>query len=167
MSRPTLAIRLARQSDGGYAITCTRPDGTSTWQTTRAATAAFFPAHDLTHYAVETTLGMRHGFYGLVLDGWGFDDFASGSPRGAIPEEALVVEAIVGTLDLQRRTPDLDPAEFRAQLAATNADDPRTTQCLAILDDDTLARLVAARDALLDRWAAVPPGGALVLEFVP
>lgn len=162
---PTLAIRLARQADGGYVITCTRPDGSSTWQRSRAATAAFFPAHDLTHYAVETLLGMRHGFYGLVLDGWRFEDFGDGAARGPIPDEALLAEAIVGTLDLQRRTADLSPAAFRAQLEATGAADAVTPRLLAVLDVPTLERLVTARDALLARWAAVPAGGALELTF--
>jgi hypothetical protein len=27
--------------------------------------------HDLTHYAVETALGYRRDFFGLITEGWG------------------------------------------------------------------------------------------------
>lgn len=160
---PALRIRLARNADGTSVLSCTRADGTTTWQKSHGRSGAFFPAHDLTHYAVETTLGARGAFYGLLAEGWDIADFASGV---ALPDEALLVEAIVGTLDLQRATaPGTDAAAFRAQLEALGTTDPRTAQLLAVLDVATLDRLLTSRDALLARWAAVPPGGALELSF--
>jgi hypothetical protein len=67
--RHLLLLRWTRRPDGDVGFTCTRPDGTSTWQRHTGARAGFFAVHDLTHYAVETELGVRHGFYGLVADG--------------------------------------------------------------------------------------------------
>ena len=42
------------------------------------------PFASLTHFAVETTLGYAHGFYGLVADGWDIADFAAPWPSGPL-----------------------------------------------------------------------------------
>ena len=63
-------------------MSCTRADGTVTRQRQDPAKAQFFVRHDLTHYALETVLGHRRGFYGLVAEGWDFTDFGSPWPRG-------------------------------------------------------------------------------------
>ena len=74
------------------------------------------PAHDLTHFAVESTLGVRRGFYGLLTEGWEITDFAKPWPRGPIPDEALVVELIVGVLDAERRQGEaMTAAAFQMQ----------------------------------------------------
>jgi hypothetical protein len=71
---PALAIQIEKRADGRATLRCTRGDGSVTWQVQRARHAAFFPLHDLTHYAVETVLGFRRGFFGLIADGWDIDD---------------------------------------------------------------------------------------------
>ena len=63
-----LLIQLTKRPDGGAVLRCVRGDGTVTWQRHEGAHGRFFPLHDLTHYAVETTLGFRSGFYGLIAD---------------------------------------------------------------------------------------------------
>ena len=84
-----LLIRMKKHPDGRASLTCVRADGTSTWQTPKAAQGHFFAQHDLTHYAVETILGCRQGFYGLLADGWNITDFGVPWPRGPMPAEAL------------------------------------------------------------------------------
>src|SRR5262245_37975331 len=98
--RPRLRIKITKRTDGGYVIACTRPDGSVTWQKGRSA--AFFPVHDLTHYAVETELNHKRGFFGLLAEGWDFTDFSSDWPRGRIPADAEPAELIVGLLDTER-----------------------------------------------------------------
>src|SRR5687768_3269898 len=98
MSR--LLIKITKRTDGGYVIACVRADGSVTWQ--KGASAAFFPRHDLTHYAVETELRHRRGFFGLIAEGWDFGDFSSDWPRGRIPADAEPAELIVGLLDSER-----------------------------------------------------------------
>lgn len=101
---PELLIRLKRSTDGTAALSCMRADGTVTWQRQTAALSGFFPPHDLTHYAVESTLGYRHGFFGLVADGWDISDFAAPWPRGRLPVEALEVEMAVGVVEMIGRS---------------------------------------------------------------
>src|SRR2546429_508258 len=52
---------------GQPVLTCTRDDGTCTYVKPRQG--AFFVPHDLMHYAVETTLGLRSSFFGLIAQG--------------------------------------------------------------------------------------------------
>ena len=61
-----LVIRIKKKSDGSAALTCTRADGTVTWQRQDGQLGTFFPLHDLTHYAVERVLDLPRAFYGLL-----------------------------------------------------------------------------------------------------
>src|SRR4051794_35830439 len=114
---PDLTIRLKRHPDHTASLTCIRHDGTSTWQRQRGGLGAVFPPHDLTHYAVEQTLGYQHGFYGLIADGWDIGDFVKPWPRGAIPGEAQEVELIVGFFDMERMSYSrMTSAEFQEHI---------------------------------------------------
>src|SRR5436189_742440 len=101
-----ITIRIKKNPDGRTSLSCTRADGTTTWQRQEGGQAAFFPRHDLTHYAVETVLAHRLGFYALVAQGWDLSDFGTPWPRGPMPAEALIPEMIVGLLDAERASGD-------------------------------------------------------------
>ena len=93
-----LVIRIKKKTDGDAVLSCVRADGSVTWQRQEGPHARFFPLHDLTHYAVETVLRHRRGFYGLVADGWDFTDFGAPWPKGPIPPDMDPSESIVGLL---------------------------------------------------------------------
>jgi hypothetical protein len=160
-----LRIRIKRNSDGSAVLTCTRADGSVTWQRQEGAHGQFFPRHDLTHFAVETTLGHRRGFYGLVAEGWDLSDFGTPWPRGRIPDDAEPAELIVGFLDAERAAGTRWTAgDFNDRIAAyyrthlSGAGPPTLT-------DDDLARIRRRRAELFAAWDAVPPGQALELSF--
>jgi hypothetical protein len=166
---PTLTIQIKKHTDGTATLTCVRADGTSTWQRQRGPQGSFFPLHDLTHYAVETELGARAGFYGLVASGWELRDFGTGGSGAPIPDEALAVESIVGMLDTERAlragghaAPDV--AEINAQMAAHYASRGHAGPA-PTLTDDQLTRIRARRAELFDRWATLPDGGTLTLGW--
>ena len=167
---PDLVLRFKRHTDGATSLTCTRRDGTTTWQRFEGPTAMVFPGHDLTHYAVETVLGFPRGFYGLLADGWEIRDFAKPWPRGAIPDEAREVELIVGFFDSERRQHESwTAAEFAAHAelfmgaakARGKAVPPRTRE----LSDHDIARVRAVRDPLLAQWRGLGVGETMELEF--
>ena len=149
-----MLIRIKKRTDGGAALSCVRPDGTVTWQRRDGAQGRFFPLHDLTHYAVETVLDL-HGFYRLVASGWDLSDFGRPWPRGEIPPEAHVVEQIVGFLDTER-----------ASGSRWSAADLHLGPSYALADED-LRRVRVARRDLFARWAALPAGDTLELDFAP
>ena len=161
-----IVIRIKKGADGRTALSCTRADGTTTWQRQEGKQAAFFPTHDLTHYAVETTLEQRDGFYGLIAQGWNFSDFGSPWPRGRLPAEATISEQIVGVFDLERRIGEKATAEaLNAKLSeycAENGFPPHRS-----FSEEDLDRVRQKRAELFAKWDAVPPGGALEIPFEP
>ena len=161
-----LVIRIKKNADGRSSLSCTRADGTTTWQNMKNAQAAFFPRHDLTHYAVETVLGHRQGFYGLVAAGWDLTDFGSPWPRGKIPVAANLSEMIVGFLDLERGTGEFGLADDLNEILErfTSENSLPTPQRLT---EEDLARVRQKRGELFARWDAVKPGDALELPFAP
>lgn len=145
-------------------LRCTREDGTTTWQKQEGANAAFFPLHDLTHYAVETELGIRDAFYGLVAQGWEIEETTGKSPRGALPEIALFVENVVGTLDTERGSGSRwTAAEFNDSCARFAANGGRAAP--RPLTDDELSLIRKRRAELFAQWSAVPVGQSLDLYF--
>lgn len=72
-------------------LVCTRDDGST------SITRLNIPAeHDLCHYVVETTLGFRDAFYGLVAGVMEIQDFNAPGTAMTLPREALYAEFIVG-----------------------------------------------------------------------
>jgi len=161
---PDLLIRIKKNSDGSAALTCTRADGSVTWQRQQGAQGRFFPRHDLTHYAVETVLGHRRGFYGLVAAGWNLTDFGAPWPRGPMPADMDPSELIVGFLDMERAAGlTYTAADFNDKAHTYYA--ARGLTWSGALTDADLGRIRERMQDLFAQWQAVPPGGALELVF--
>src|SRR5947208_2355453 len=114
-----MRLYFKKKPDGINILSCVRADGSASWQHQRGE---FFVHHDLTHYAIETTLGLNRAFYGLLASGWEFTDFGTPWPRGKFPEDSLadasLAEHLAGAFDLERATgTPVDADAFNAQLA--------------------------------------------------
>lgn len=161
-----LVIAIKKKTDGSASLACRRADGSLTWQRQEGAQGRFFPRHDLTHYAVETSLGMDQAFYGLVASGWELSDFGHPWPRGPMPAEAIGAELIVGLLDAERAAGTTWSAEeFNAKVAGYHA--ARGESPGLELRDADLDRIRQARAALFAQWDALVPGATLELPFPP
>lgn len=160
-----LTIRIKKNTDGTAALSCTRADGTVTWQRQQGGQGLFFPRHDLTHYAVETVLEYRSAFYGLIATGWNISDFGPPWPRGQMPAEAGMAELIVGFLDAERASQARWSAEdFNDKTAIYHREHEIRTPPPTLTDDD-LARIRQRRAELFTAWDAVSPGSAIELRF--
>jgi hypothetical protein len=161
-----LTIKFTKRRDGSVISRFERDDGTATWQRKEGPQANFFAAHDLTHYALETTLRYRRGFYGLVAEGWDLSDFGTPWPRGPLPADAEPAELIAGLLDGERATGErCSAAEFNEKIALYYethglADAPMLAQ-------EELDQIRKFARELHARWDAVLPGGSLALTFNP
>ena len=155
-----LIIRIRKNADGSAVLSCLRPDGSVTWQRQSGIHGRFFPIHDLTHYAVETILGHRRGFYGLVAEGWDVTDFGAPWPKGRIPPDADPSELIVGFLDAERAA--------GVEWPATDLNDMLRMHNAAAgwqVSQGRLNDIRAMRRDLLQRWDALPAGETLELGF--
>ena len=161
-----MRIRLTKRGDGGVVLRCERADGSAVWQRRAASDARFFALHDLTHYAIETTLGLSRGFFGLLAEGWTFADFGQPRPRGPLPAQGAAAEFLAGCFDQERATGDewaiAQLNELgRSYLRDTGYDESEWP----VLDEARLARIRQARDELFARWHALAPGEQLTLEW--
>ena len=145
-------IEIVKQADGAGLLRCTRQDGSVTWQK-QTKHGAYFALHDLTHYAVETALCCRRGFFGLIAAGWDVEDTSGKGSRGALPPEAVEVEQIVGLFQNEQASGMLWTAEEFNQFA------PRRLTVAEIQN------VRAARARLFQKWFATATGEKLELEF--
>jgi len=162
--QPLAILKFSKTREGAPVLSVARRDGSAAWQRQRS----FFPVHDLTHYAIETTLGLREAFWGMMADGWEFNDFGTPWPRGPMPNlpEALLAEASAGWFDSFASSVENDEAGAAAlntQLALyfqQNGIAP-----LRVITVDEFARIRAMRDELAARWYALAPREAMELAF--
>ena len=159
-----LRIEIAKKKDGAGVLRCIRADGSVSWQKQASRHAPFFALHDLTHIAVESTLGFRNGFFGLIAQGWEMEETEGKSPRGPLPREAVQVEQIVGCFDMERASGTLLSAEEMNDFAATHAENSGGPKPRPLTDDE-LMRVRAKRGELFTKWRETQPGGTLELQF--
>jgi hypothetical protein len=147
-----LVVEIAKRADGSGLLRCTRADGSVTWQKQKTHHALHFAFHDLTHFAVESTLAYRRGFFGLIAEGWEIEDTTGKGSRGPLPPEAGEVEHIVGMFDMERGSGVFITSEDFIH-------SPRR------LSDAEIAQVRACRGELFSRWSALAAGGTLELRF--
>jgi hypothetical protein len=157
-----MLIRFAKGAkDRSPTLTCIRDDGSCTWQ----KSSHYFVRHDLIHYAVESVLGYRNAFWGLVAQGKDLDDFGTrnGVKDVYTPEEGWA-ETIVGLLQWPSVSggPDLTSTELIAMLSQSCAD-----QGTAIppLSEQQIAQIREQYRALHRRWDQLPDGEILEVGF--
>jgi hypothetical protein len=107
----------------------------------------------MTHYAVETALGYRRGFFGLIAEGWDVDDTTGKGARGPLPIEAGEVERIVGLFDTERGSGMLWTVEEFNEFA------PRA------LTEAEIGSVRSLRGKLFRQWFEIAPGQKLELTF--
>ena len=151
-----MLVEITKRADGAGVLRCTRDDGSLTWQKQTDRHAWFFALHDLTHFAVETALGVRRGFFGLVAEGWEIEDTTGKGARGPLPEDATSIERLVGLFDSELASGAMWTLEEFQEFGGPAARSLTLEQIAAIRE---------RRGELFQRWSAVPVGEALRLEF--
>jgi hypothetical protein len=180
---PDLRILFTKAKDPASqdVLTCIRPDGSRTWSRLHSA----FPVHDMTHYAVETEMQARDGFFGLLAQGWDITDFGIPEKRARMPLEAIWVEHLVGVIWREFVTREATSyedfcASVEASLAALRSNLNRHSQRqgprpeysdaeMQILErgvpEETRARIMTKIGELAASWACTPRGEILELAF--
>src|SRR5689334_5514381 len=99
-------------------LRCVRMDGTEA--STKMPRQGLL-AHDLIHYVVESTLGYRNGFLGLIGQGAEFAytmEQTHNVGNGELALQAIHAEAIVESLQAQLWAGSFDAEQFAEGLAA-------------------------------------------------
>jgi len=100
---PTLLFRLKKRADGTAQLTLVREEGTYSSGPLGSA-EGYFTVHDLTHFAIEQTLGLSEGFLGLVASGWEISDFEVKGAAKRLSCETIFAEVASGELSRQLLT---------------------------------------------------------------
>ncbi len=155
-----MMIRLTRGRNGKPdTLTCMRDDGSTTWEPSKVGIP-----HDLLHYAVETTLGYRAAFYGLVAGGRDIASFGTqNGVKDTYTDEEIWAEVIVGAL----QWPAVGGSRLsEAEILALIEDHFRErAQPVPPLTEEQLARIRAKARELLRQWGELEEGGCLDLPF--
>ncbi len=158
-----MQLRLKKKPRSPAVITAIRRDGSTT--SGQLGTGDFGAWHDLAHYAVETTLGLRSGFLGLLEQGWNFGDFTAPGAAAGFPDEAIAAECIVGQLtNLVLSGPEVDCDDFN-WLVGLAVGGVRPQAVAPVLDKKQFHALRECYEGLLARWRALPDGEALQLTW--
>jgi len=152
-----MKVQITKKPDGSGVLRCVRDDGSVTWQKQTDRHAAYFALHDLTHFAVETTLGLRRGFFGLIAEGWDIEDTTGKGARGPLPPEAGEAEMIVGVFTAERAGGQIWTVEEFNECAAMTG--------VRSLTFDEIVRVKKKRSELFQQWSAVEPGTTLELTY--
>ena len=152
-----MRVQITKKADGSGVLRCVRADGSVTWQKQTDRQAAYFALHDLTHFAVETTLWLRRGFFGLIAEGWEMEETTGKGARGALPPEAVEVEGIVGLFDAERGGGQIWTVDEFNEFAAMRS--------VRELSADEIVRVKKKRSELFQQWSAIEPGATLELPF--
>lgn len=72
-----MELRITRNTGKSHSMVYKRTDGSETWQ----AADDFFVRHDLSHFAIEKTLGYTSAFMGMINRGMGIRDFEDREKR--------------------------------------------------------------------------------------
>lgn len=117
--------------------------------------------HDLVHLVVERHLGLSRGFWGLVALGIDFNQVnAAASGQGDPSAETVADLGDLSQLMLAEMVSNLPFGQPSYEVAkATNA------AFNALPDDAVLDGIAAELDTWRQKWVALPPKGALQLEW--
>lgn len=139
-------------------LTCIRDDGSITWTHLHRG----FVHHDFAHYVIETTLGFKNAFFGLVAKGHNIPDFSEPKAKRPfeIPKEAMDTEPIVALLQADSpNAPNVQDAnangifqEYRASLSVS-------------ITDNQLEVMQQKLRTLLQQWRNLQPGASMTLQF--
>ncbi len=155
-----MQLRISKHLDKPHTLLYRRDNGTETWM----ASDEFFVRHDLSHYAIEKTLGYRTAFLGMLNDGMDIDAFEDRKKR-----LQLVVSAEGGWAENMANLFLMETAQgevnnFNAMLTEAFV---RIGAAVGptYLSEEEIAAIRTLLKQLLADWAALPAGQTLVLEF--
>jgi hypothetical protein len=161
---PSLQFHLKKRADATAQLILRRDDGTHTLGAIGPADG-YGPVHDLTHYAIEQTLGLSEGFLGLIAAGWEIADFEVKGTARRLPAEAIFAEVAAGELSRQlvmRQVSSLEDFCWALDMVLPSIADgfqrPEITSA-------QFNAIHAAIDAEWRRWKQLEIGGTLELTF--
>src|SRR5688572_28157344 len=153
---PRLDFHLKKRADATAQLILIREDGSYTSGAIGPA-EGYGPVHDLTHYAIEQTLGLDEGFLGLCASGWEIDDFEVKGTVQRLPYQAVFAEVAAGELSrqiLMRQVTSLEDFLWAVDLIMKPHGHAFERPAITA---EQLVAIHAIIDAQWARWRGLPP----------
>lgn len=158
--RDIMQLRFTKNNGKPHILLFKRDDGTETWM----VSDDFFVRHDLSHYAIETTLGYRKAFMGMLNDGMDIKDFEDRNKRKniLISPEAVYAENMANLFLMELAQGETE--DFNQVLADSfiNMGVVEVPVRLSVAELDAIRSLLRR---LLGEWTELPAGQTMILEF--
>jgi len=155
-----MLIQLTKNTGKPNIIRYIRDNGTHTWM----YGDDFFIRHDLSHYALETILGYKTAFNGMLNNGMNISDFEDKEKRAAmnISAEAWYAENMANLflMEIEQGVFDDFNAVQQASFRSFKNEYP-----VIILSDDKINGIRVYLRELLQRWNELSSGETLALSF--
>ena len=156
-----MQLIFSKYPDKPPTLSCVRDDGSVTWQS-YGNPGSFFPVHDLTHFAVETELGYRNAFLGMIASGRDLNDFGPGDAAMFHPE-AHYAEMLAGLLTVVEGNGSV--LSYEAIKEAINQKAEEVAIPPIALIEPQLECIRAHTAQLTKQWKNLPDGEKLFLKF--
>ena len=155
-----MQLRITKHSDKPNTLLYERDDGTETWM----GADEFFVRHDLSHYALEKSLGYTTAFMGMLNKGMEVKDFEDRQKRKSLllTDEAVYAENMANLFLMelvQGEVPDFNVLVAEAFVRMGTAYPPPR------LTPGQLSRIRNLLRRLLEEWRRLPTGQTMSLLF--
>jgi len=155
-----MELHITKHNGKPHVILYKRNDGSETWM----QASDYFVRHDLSHYALEKTLGYQTAFMGMLNNGMGIRDFENREKREQlnVTKEAWYAENMANLFLIEIAEGNFD--DFNQVSAAAFAN-----MQLNIPPPQLAGPAIAATRKLLNdllaAWKLLPPGTTMSLKF--
>lgn len=154
-----MEIKFTKKPDAEHVISCIRKDGSISWQ----HSSTFFIMHDLCHYAAETVMNWKHGFYGIVAAGTHITAFDVPKDQRSfqLTDEAILAEQLVNLLVIEYNQGKMN--NLLQMLAAIYDKDENDLP--AVITNEKLEAIRTLFSSLMQQWQALEDYKTITLLF--
>lgn len=155
-----MQIRITKHINKEHTLKYIRDNGTETWM----RSDDFFVQHDLSHYALESILGYRTAFNGMLNSGMDIKDFEDRAKRAVIniTAEAMYAETMANLFLVEIMQGEFDDFNSVQQEAFSSTN--KSLQPTSLTVEQIKAVRKYLRE-LLQQWEDLPAEQTMELHF--
>lgn len=155
-----MELRITKNSDKPHSLLYKRDNGSETWM----SAGEFFVRHDLSHYAIEKTLGYTTAFMGMLNNGMDIKDFEDRDKRLRISltAEGVYAENMANLFLMEIAQGGME--DMNQVIADSFIAMGKPLKPVRLADAELTAIRALLRQLLAD-WKALPEGETLILLF--
>lgn len=138
-------------------LVCTRDDSSTTMEDLGPS----YPYHDIAHFVIESTLKIKRGFYGNILDGYSIQELSDKTVIKTLPPESTVSEILTRALQSLHSgsyTFEQCMPLVHEEIKALNLD------YIVNCSNDTLENMLRTYKNYIEKWNALAEGEKI--EFI-